>query len=574
MVLQSTDLLSLVEQLRTYFLFHTTTAENLLSILEEGTLHLGRMEPSVSFSRSNVRWGKASRNKVRLVFNGEKLYNDYKIQPHVFQYDENPTKFQKVPGGYFEYELRTNRPVRNIRRYLVGIEIFSTFVDQDWLHAELYPLLEHKYPGVKVYFHQEYLGDPPRKDQRGYKPHRIDKQYREYLLGLDDAYQFSQYQNGLQIDEVYVGLLYRSTKIDRLMKDLKNHAIGYPSSTHHVALTRNPNLWFNLSSYPVRLVLDGDRLGRDYKLEPYTGGKDYQKPNPDYEYEIAVKNRFIKNLERYLVAIQIDRSHYHEIKNSIDDLLHRERYPDTVLIQPLPAKRTDDYRGGTTNLTYANSQTYIEQKDASSALNMISPYRHPLTPRHQYRLGDTAKVPVPFVPREKRSQHPSAASSGLNFSVKDIMADAKALDAIDDWEPDTSSSIYDKPPPQTTSSHNPFDYFPKEEKKPSTGTIYGVHVLLYVSLKGTQVSTGSEEDFTLDGEVIRHSKSLENTEQYRYLLVYDNQKSTATAFQSYNNALHILKKKNIHLAIVQLLELKETKPQVFFIQHILQEDEF
>ena len=111
------------------------------------------------------------------------------------------------------------------------------------------------------------------------------------------------------IQESHQGYLYHATSYGGLMSILSGDSMvsGYGTFNKkaHVSFSRSRASWFNSPTTSVRLVIDGDRLSQDYRLEPFVCTPEYGKQHPyTFEYETCVKEHVVHNIHRYLVAIE------------------------------------------------------------------------------------------------------------------------------------------------------------------------------------------------------------------------------------------------------------------------------
>lgn len=135
-----------------------------------------------------------------------------------------------------------------------------------------------------------------------------------------------------------VGILYHFTNFKNLKEILiSNKMISYP----YISFTRNPNLLFYEKSrgfnggienmyLPIRIVIDGDKLSNNYKIEPYNhfnikeignenGQYDYNKYSlPNYnENEERVKGD-ITNIRDYIIKVDINSKSKKDSKMALE----------------------------------------------------------------------------------------------------------------------------------------------------------------------------------------------------------------------------------------------------------------
>jgi len=78
------------------------------------------VKPHISFTRVK---GFNNRSPILLVFDGNKISNNYSIRPYSMDYTMDHLNKQSGFIGYDEFEERVYSDIKNIDRYLEGIEI-------------------------------------------------------------------------------------------------------------------------------------------------------------------------------------------------------------------------------------------------------------------------------------------------------------------------------------------------------------------------------------------------------------------------------------------------------------------
>ena len=108
-----------------------------------------------------------------------------------------------------------------------------------------------------------------------------------------------------------VGILYHSTsesQYDNIIKQniMKGGFININGNeTVGISTTRNKNFWYD--NNPIQIVLDGDKISNNYKIQPYDyWGREYDIPgNPqvrDEDEEIILTSE-IKNIKDYIISV-------------------------------------------------------------------------------------------------------------------------------------------------------------------------------------------------------------------------------------------------------------------------------
>ena len=423
---QSDEMLLLIDEILSGNLYHSTTVGALERILQSNMLLLGREEPSVSFSRSSRSWHTARLNKVRLILNGEKLRRNYRLTPHI--YHKDITTFGKQPGGRFEYEEKSDKPIERLHRYLIGLEI----LDRDFIenNPQIVHLLTTKYPDVKLYFHP-WHNEPPKEYVSSYHSIPVTTDYHKFRKDLSQ-------QESFNVDEAnYQGLLYHTTTTGAIHSILQSHKlITTGTHTKHISFSRTRSFWFG--GQQARLVLDGTRMAHDYKLDPYVGGSKSKgwsgysafrkEPGGEFEYELELRGRELKNLERYLLAIELSpNTHLHQAE--IDDLknaLSEEGYHNVKIMAGMSkaGDKPTGYPPFNIDVQYHKQQQEIEKG--------IAPSRSLFTPRgkkKQYTLGVPHKDVRTLIPGLRKAYN-KQNFSGIDKLVKESGLSLEKLKTI------------------------------------------------------------------------------------------------------------------------------------------------
>jgi len=104
-------------------LYHHTTIDNLLKILESDILKVSYNHGTISFTRDkNAIKTIASEYPVRLEIDGDKLSNNYKIEP--FQYDYSGTSLngRKVRD---EMEEQVFKDIKQLHKYIIVVNLYE-----------------------------------------------------------------------------------------------------------------------------------------------------------------------------------------------------------------------------------------------------------------------------------------------------------------------------------------------------------------------------------------------------------------------------------------------------------------
>jgi hypothetical protein len=109
-------------------IYHFTSLPNLINILKENHLRAGaKIRKYISFTRDKnfykasdirTRWGVDT--EVRIVVDGDKLSNKYKIEPYNFFY--NRKKMDLYDKGEFEERI-VSPVINNLDQYVIAYEI-------------------------------------------------------------------------------------------------------------------------------------------------------------------------------------------------------------------------------------------------------------------------------------------------------------------------------------------------------------------------------------------------------------------------------------------------------------------
>jgi hypothetical protein len=166
-------------------------------------------------------------------------------------------------------------------------------------------------------------------DFGGWLAERESTQIREGALSL--AYDAGRLNEGKQ-----VGLLYHYTSAPALLNILKQNSLRISSSGRpYVSFTRDKNFhktarWGLSGNLDCVIVVDGDKLSANYKIEPYQYHfKDYDSVSPASrdESEETVK-KSILNLKKYIVDVkcflsQDDFEHKVNFERGFEQSLYR-----------------------------------------------------------------------------------------------------------------------------------------------------------------------------------------------------------------------------------------------------------
>ena len=121
MSIRAQDILLLFEM---YFdlLYHATTYNNAILILREDTMKTGSYG-NISFTRNPNFWWSPSQNVVRFVVNGEMLSYNYSMTPLSYAGDVPDPRGSDRSHGWSLDELTIAKDIKNIKKYLKGIEV-------------------------------------------------------------------------------------------------------------------------------------------------------------------------------------------------------------------------------------------------------------------------------------------------------------------------------------------------------------------------------------------------------------------------------------------------------------------
>jgi hypothetical protein len=109
-------------------LYHYTTLHNLFRILNSNILKYSSNHDSISFTRDkNAYKSIARRYACRIVIDGDKLSNNYKIKPYQDYYDSN-IKI-KIPDE--QEERIINKNINDIKKYILYVDLFEYNVDEE-----------------------------------------------------------------------------------------------------------------------------------------------------------------------------------------------------------------------------------------------------------------------------------------------------------------------------------------------------------------------------------------------------------------------------------------------------------
>jgi len=136
---------TLIESKQVGILYHYTTFEHLMDIIFDNELK-GIYYNAVSFTRRNdlhkINWSISS--IVRLVIDGDKLSNSYKIEP-----------VQRT-SSRFEAEERVNSSIKNIMNYLIEINLLG-YTAEDFAEDMKQYNIENYYENFNNYY-SKHLG--------------------------------------------------------------------------------------------------------------------------------------------------------------------------------------------------------------------------------------------------------------------------------------------------------------------------------------------------------------------------------------------------------------------------------
>ena len=130
-----------IEAKQVGILYHYTSLDNIFGILQQNRLGMQK-GGFVSFTRDK-HFEKHPRVEVhtecRLVINGDKLSNRYKIEPHNYygthdKYYDADRKVERYSythhGSWDEQEERITGAVENLRNYIIKIQLYKDDVEE------------------------------------------------------------------------------------------------------------------------------------------------------------------------------------------------------------------------------------------------------------------------------------------------------------------------------------------------------------------------------------------------------------------------------------------------------------
>jgi hypothetical protein len=185
--------------------------------------------------------------------------------------------------------------------------------------------------------------------------------------------------NEYNVNKTY---LYHTTSINNLYDILNSNILKKSDTFNNISFSRNKNYWYK-TKRGVRLVLDRELLTQNYKIYPfdYYNDKNYKdedfiydtqkkylpksalgiktKNDSDrktpFEYEECIFND-IKNLTKYIVAIEIDDKAYNKsyIKDYLNEFLQKNPH---IKIKIVSREQLDDFtiKYLTESIEYVNS---------------------------------------------------------------------------------------------------------------------------------------------------------------------------------------------------------------------------
>jgi len=120
----------LIEGKQVGLLYHYTYLINAIQIIDENTMKIGQLHPSISFTRDknfhkrSFLFNKEGRDIV-FVLDGDKLSNNYKITPYSYFSGWTGNKKTAKGGGDGEdqSEEMIDQDIRNIKKYIVRIAL-------------------------------------------------------------------------------------------------------------------------------------------------------------------------------------------------------------------------------------------------------------------------------------------------------------------------------------------------------------------------------------------------------------------------------------------------------------------
>lgn len=270
----------------------------LRSILSSNELRTGYHE-YISFTRNkNLGFGGS---KVRLVINGDKLSNAYKIVPYHDEEngagDENEERY--VPTA-------KNDTIKNIIQYILRVEIDADYQGSTQKEIDgLSSLYEVPFVYVKNFTRKTTLTNIKPITLPGYYPH-MDAPPHPPLPGY-----YSRVLEGKQ-----VGVLYHFVgEDDNETDDDGNETLGsleailssnklYNEQYGYISFTRNKNLGFD--GRKVRLVIDGNKLSARYKIDPFHDLENWVADEDEERYVQTWRRSSIKPILSFILRIEID----------------------------------------------------------------------------------------------------------------------------------------------------------------------------------------------------------------------------------------------------------------------------
>ena len=120
---------SLFEAKQVGVLYHFTRLGSLEKILQENILYMSRQWKNISFTRnknliSNSNYLKENKAFARIVVDGDKLSNDYKIRPFVFpQRSKWETASYNLERPGSEAEEMVEADIKDIKKYIIRVDL-------------------------------------------------------------------------------------------------------------------------------------------------------------------------------------------------------------------------------------------------------------------------------------------------------------------------------------------------------------------------------------------------------------------------------------------------------------------
>ena len=122
----------LVEAKQVGRLYHYTSVPSLLNILKQNSLRItGR--PYISFTRNKnfhktTRFGLGGNMDCRIIVDGDKLTDNYKIEPYQYHFKD----YDDIPqSSKDESEEVVHKSIGNLKKYIIGVECFLSEGDFD-----------------------------------------------------------------------------------------------------------------------------------------------------------------------------------------------------------------------------------------------------------------------------------------------------------------------------------------------------------------------------------------------------------------------------------------------------------